>query len=448
MSKQQMNRSLKSRHIQLMALGGTIGTGLFLGAGKAIRAAGPAILLAYLITGIVCFGIMRALGELLMANLKYRSFMEAIRDYLGNRVSFITGWAYWACWLALAMAEITAIGLYIQIWLPNVPQWVPGLITLLIFLCLNLITVNVFGEIEFWFAMIKVVAILILIAVGAFMMVIQFKSRGGYVASPANLVADHGFFATGIKGFVMSFQMVVFAFVGIEMVGVTAAEAENPCQVIPKAINGIPIRILLFYIGALAVIMCIYPWNRLSPTNSPFVLVFRDAGLRGAASVVNFVVITAAASACNSSIYTTGRMLAELTADAHRPGIRRIARLSKHQVPALAVVISSIVIGVAAILNLLMPGAVFTLVSSVATTSFLFIWAAIIGAHLRYIKQHPHDRTFKMPGAPFTDYLVLTFLAFVLVVLCLDKQTFAALIFTLIWFGLLTVASLSKRERA
>ena len=398
MSKQQMNRSLKSRHIQLMALGGTIGTGLFLGAGKAIRAAGPAILLAYLITGIVCFGIMRALGELLMANLKYRSFMEAIRDYLGNRVSFITGWAYWACWLALAMAEITAIGLYIQIWLPNVPQWVPGLITLLIFLCLNLITVNVFGEIEFWFAMIKVVAILILIAVGAFMMVIQFKSRGGYVASPANLVADHGFFATGIKGFVMSFQMVVFAFVGIEMVGVTAAEAENPRQVIPKAINGIPIRILLFYIGALAVIMCIYPWNRLSPTNSPFVLVFRDAGLRGAASVVNFVVITAAASACNSSIYTTGRMLAELTADAHRPGIRRIARLSKHQVPALAVVISSIVIGVAAILNLLMPGAVFTLVSSVATTSFLFIWAAIIGAHLRYIKQHPHDRTFKMPG--------------------------------------------------
>ena len=134
MSKQQMNRSLKSRHIQLMALGGTIGTGLFLGAGKAIRAAGPAILLAYLITGIVCFGIMRALGELLMANLKYRSFMEAIRDYLGNRVSFITGWAYWACLLALAMAEITAIGLYIQIWLPNVPQWVPGLITLLIFL--------------------------------------------------------------------------------------------------------------------------------------------------------------------------------------------------------------------------------------------------------------------------------------------------------------------------
>lgn len=445
--QQQMKRSLKSRHIQLMALGGTIGTGLFLGSGKAIRAAGPAILLAYLITGVVCFGIMRALGELLMSNLKYRSFMEAIRDYLGTRVSFIVGWAYWACWLALAMAEITAIGLYIQIWLPNVPQWVPGVITLIIFLCLNLITVNVFGEIEFWFAMIKVVAILILIAVGAFMMLIQFKSKGGYVASPANLVAYHGFFATGFKGFVMSFQMVVFAFVGVEMVGVTAAEAENPQKVIPQSINGIPIRILLFYIGALAVIMCIYPWNQLSPTNSPFVLVFQDVGLRGAASIVNFVVITAAASACNSSIYTTGRMLAELTADAHRPGIRKISRLSKRHVPALAVLISSIVIGIAAVLNFVMPGAVFTLVSSIATTSFLFIWAAIIGAHLRFIKLHPNERPFKMPGAPLTDYLVLAFLVFVLIVLCLDKSTLIALIFTLIWFAVLTIASLTRREK-
>lgn len=445
--KQHMQRSLKSRHIQLMALGGTIGTGLFLGSGKAIRAAGPAILLAYLITGIVCFGIMRALGELLLSNLKYRSFMEAIRDYMGVRVGFITGWAYWACWLALAMAEITAIGLYIQIWLPRVPQWLPGALTLLIFLCLNLITVNVFGEVEFWFALIKVVAILILIAVGVFMMVVQYHSKGGYVASPFNLIRYGGFFATGLKGFLLSFQMVVFAFVGIEMVGVTAAEAENPRQVIPKAINGIPIRILLFYIGALAVIMCIYPWNQLSPSNSPFVLVFRDAGLRGAASIVNFVVITAAASACNSSIYTSGRMLAELTSNAHRPGLRKISQLSKRAVPARAVVISSIIIGLAAILNMVMPGEVFTFVSSVATTSFLFIWAAIIGAHLRYIKLHPDERTFKMPGAPVTDYLVLAFLVFIFIILCLDKQTFYALILTLIWFAILGVASLSQREK-
>lgn len=444
--KQQMQRRLKSRHIELMALGGTIGTGLFLGAGKGIRVAGPSILLAYLITGIVCFGIMRALGELLLSDLNYRSFMEAIRDYLGPRISFVTGWAYWVCWLALAMAEITAIGLYIRIWLPHLPQWIPGVITLVIFLCLNLITVDVFGEINFWFALIKILAIIILVAVGIFMMLIQFKSKGGYVASPANLVRYGGFFPTGPHGFVLSFQMVVFAFVGIEMVGVTAAEAENPRQVIPKAINHIAVLILLFYLGALAVIMCIYPWNQLSPNNSPFVLVFQDAGLRGAASIVNFVVITAAASACNSSIYTTGRMLAELTADAHRPAIQKISQLSKRAVPARAVVISCLVIGLAAILNMVMPSGVFTFVSSIATTSFLFIWAAIIAAHLHYIKQCPDKRQFKMPGAPLTDYLVLIFLAFVLVVLCMERQTLEALILTLVWFAILGVASLSQRE--
>lgn len=445
--EQQFTRKLKSRHIQLMALGGTIGTGLFLGSGKAIHAAGPAILLAYIITGVVCFGIMRALGELLLSDLHYRSFMDAIRDYLGNRVSFIIGWAYWVCWLALAMAEITAIGLYFQLWLPHVPQWVPGLLTLLVLLCLNLMTVSAFGELEFWFALIKILAIIILIAVGILLVAIHFHSAGGYLSTPANLINYGGFFATGFKGFLLSFQMVVFAFVGIEMVGVTAAEAENPKVVIPKAINGIPVRIMLFYIGALAVIMCIYPWNKLSPSNSPFVLVFRDIGLPGAASIVNFVVITAAASACNSSLYTTGRMLAELTANARRPSIRKISRLSKKSVPATAVIISALVIGIAAILNLVMPNGVFTLVSSIATTSFLFVWAAIILAHLKYLKAHRLARVFRMPGAPFTDYLILAFLIGVLGVLCMEKQTLIALLLTMAWFIVLAFASLAQKDK-
>ncbi len=402
--KQEFTRKLKSRHIQLMALGGTIGTGLFLGSGKAIHAAGPAILLAYLITGIICFGIMRALGELLLSDLHYHSFMDAIRDYLGNRVSFVMGWAYWVCWLALAMAEVTAIGLYFQLWFPQVPQWLPGLVTLLILLGLNLMTVSTFGELEFWFALIKILAIVILIAVGVILVLLHFHSASGYLATPVNLVNDGGFFATGTKGFMLSFQMVVFAFVGIEMVGVTAAEAENPKVVIPKAINGIPVRIMLFYIGALAVIMCIYPWSKLSPSNSPFVLVFRDIGLPGAASIV------------------------------------------KRSVPATAVIISAVVIGIAAILNLVMPEGVFTFVSSIATTSFLFVWAAIILAHLKYIRQHPQSRTFKMPGAPFTDYVILVFLFIVLIVLCMEKQTLIALILTLAWFAILAVASLTQKK--
>ena len=442
-----MKRSLKSRHIQLMALGGTIGTGLYLGSGQAIHSAGPAILLAYIITGIICFWIMRALGELLMSDLNYRSFVDAIRVYLGPRVSFITGWAYWACWIALAMAEITAIGMYFQLWLPRVPQWIPGLLTLIVLLCINLITVSAFGELQFWFALIKILAIALLVLVGIGMMLVSFKSTSGYVASPENLFNNGGFFAAGAKGFILSFQMVVFAFVGIEMVGMTAAEAENPRHVIPRAINAIPFQILLFYVAALAVIMCIYPWDRLAPSKSPFVMVFNDIGLRGAASLINFVVVTAAASACNSSLYTTGRMLAELTSTSHRPGIRLVSKLSRNSVPALAVIISAGVIAIAAILNLIMPGGVFTVISSIATTSFLFIWATIIVTHLRYLQSNPQERSFKFPGAPYTDYLVLTFLAFVLVVLCLDKQTLGALIFTLIWFAILAVASLSQPRK-
>lgn len=442
-----MKRSLKSRHIQLMALGGTIGTGLFLGSGQAIHSAGPAILLAYIITGIVCFWIMRALGELLMADLNYRSFVDAIRVYLGPRVSFITGWAYWACWIALAMAEITAIGMYFQLWLPHVPQWIPGLLTLIVLLCINLITVSAFGELQFWFALIKILAIALLVLVGIGMMLVSFKSTSGYVASPENLFNNGGFFAAGTKGFILSFQMVVFAFVGIEMVGMTAAEAENPRHVIPRAINAIPFQILLFYVAALAVIMCIYPWDRLAPSKSPFVMVFNDIGLRGAASLINFVVVTAAASACNSSLYTTGRMLAELTSTSHRPGIRLVSKLSRNSVPALAVIISAGVIAIAAVLNLIMPGGVFKVISSIATTSFLFIWAIIIVTHLKYLQSKPQERPFKVPGAPYTDYLVLAFLAFVLVVLCLDKQTLGALIFTLIWFAILAVASLSQPRK-
>lgn len=441
---EKMERGLKNRHVQLIAIGGTIGTGLFLGSGKSIHVAGPSIVLAYLITGLICFLLMRAMGELLLSNLNYRSFIEPIREYLGERISFVAGWVYWLCWITIAMAEITAIGLYFQLWLPHCPQWLPGLLTLIVLVCVNLITVSAFGEVEFWFAMIKIVAIVALIAVGVVLMLVQFKTPAGYITSPKNLVAFGGFFPRGFKGFLMSFQMVVFAFAGIEMVGMTAAETENPREVLPKAINSIPLRILLFYIGSLLVIMCIYPWNRLEPSSSPFVTVFKDIGIRSAASIVNFVVITAAASSCNSSLYTTGRMLAELTADSRRPLIRKISNLSGHNVPATGVILSACVIALSSFLNYLLPSSVFTLVSSVATTSFLFIWGLLICTHLRYRRQHPES--VGMPAAPYTDWLVLLFLAAVAVILCLSPETFWPLVVAVGVIAVLTVLSLTRKN--
>ncbi|WP_367342302.1 amino acid permease [Limosilactobacillus sp.] len=444
MNKQKptLERNLKGRHVQMIALGGTIGTGLFLGAGKTIHVAGPSIVLSYLLTGIICFLLMRAMGELLLSNLNYRTFIEPMRDYLGERTAFVAGWVYWACWVAIAMAEVTAIGMYIQLWLPHCPQWIPGLLTILILVCINLITVKAFGEVEFWFAMIKVVAILFLIGVGIVLMLMRFRTPNGYMSTPANLLKYGGFFPTGTKGFLLSFQMVVFAFAGIEMIGMTAAETANPRKIIPKAINEIPTRILLFYIGSLLIIMCIYPWNKLPANASPFVMVFKAIGIPGAASLINFVVITAAASACNSSLYTTGRMLAELTSQSRRPTIQRISRLSKKAVPARAIVVSAVIIALSSLLNYFIPSSVFTLVSSVATTSFLFIWGLIILTDLKYQQKHPESKG--MPFAPYSNWLVLIFFAFVAVVLCLSEDTFVALLLSVAVIAVVSVASLAK----
>jgi len=429
----ELARNLKNRHVQLIAIGGTIGTGLFLGSGKSIQQAGPAILIGYLIVGAACFLLMRALGELLLSDTNSRSFVDFVTKYLGERLGFVVGWTYWICWITIAMAEITAIGIYIRFWFPGIPQWLPGLVVLGILLALNLITVGAFGEVEFWFALIKIVAIIGLIIAGIVMLITRFKTPVGH-ASLQNLVAFGGFFPKGISGFLLSLQMVVFSFIGIEMVGMTAAETRDPEKVLPKAINDIPLRIILFYVGALFIIMAIYPWQDVLPNQSPFVMVFKNVGIGAAADIINFVVITAAASACNSSIFTTGRMLSSLTKDAKHPLTMRLNKLSKHQVPGNALNFSALVITFAVVLNFLIPSMVFTLVSSVATTCFLFIWASIILTHLKFRRSAAAENSqFRAPWFPIADYAVLALLAIVAVILCFELETAIALGLSLVW---------------
>lgn len=435
------SRGLKSRHVQLIAIGGTIGTGLFLGAGQSIHLAGPSILLAYLITGIACFLLMRSLGELLLSNVDAHSFIDFIYEYLGEKVGFVAGWTYWICWVTIAMTEITAVGLYMKFWFPNLPQWIPGMVMLLILLGINLVTVGLFGETEFWFALIKIIAIVVLICIGIYMVVVNFKTSVGH-ASLTNLVNHGGFFPQGIKGFVLSFQMVLFSFVGIEMVGLTAAETENPMKVIPEAINEIPLRIILFYVGSLLAIMAIYPWNMISESQSPFVQVFENIGIKSAASIINVVVITAAASACNGSLFSTGRMLFSLNYGKKNQFSKKISTLSHNQVPAFALKFSTAVIAISVILNMFMAESVFTFISSIATTCFLFIWGTIVIAHLKYrrkIKLEKAEETlaFKMPLFPMTNYLILAFLIFVGIVLCLKPDTLIALIASICWLVIL-----------
>ncbi|WP_188067481.1 amino acid permease [Brevibacillus brevis] len=437
MQDQKLERGLKNRHVQLIAIGGAIGTGLFLGAGKSIHLAGPSILFAYLITGIICFLIMRSLGELLLSNLNYHSFVDFVKDYLGNMAAFVTGWTYWFCWISIAMADLTAVGLYTQFWFPEIPQWMPGLIALVILLIMNLATVKLFGEMEFWFALVKVIAILALIFVGIFMIIKGFSTNAG-ASSFTNLWSHGGMFPNGFNGFLLSFQMVVFAFVGIELVGLTAGETEDPKRVIPKAINQIPIRILIFYVGALIVIMSIYPWNAINPLESPFVQVFAAIGIAAAAGIVNFVVLTSAASACNSAIFSTSRMVFSLAKEKNAPV--PLTKLTANKVPANALLFSTIVILIAVVLNYVMPEGVFTLITSVSTVCFIFIWGITVICHLKYRKTRPDlakANSFKMPLYPFANYLILAFLAFILVVLALAEDTRVALFITPVWFILL-----------
>lgn len=437
MEEKELKRGLKNRHVQLLAIGGAIGTGLFLGSGRSIHLAGPSILLAYLITGTICFFMMRALGELLLSNLNHHSFVDFVYEYMGEKAAFVTGWTYWFCWISLAMADLTAVGLYIRYWIPGIPQWLPSLVALIILLVMNLTTVKLFGEIEFWFALIKVIAIVSLIIIGIFMVIKGFTTNQGS-SSFSNLLNHGGFFPNGLKGFILSFQMVVFAFTGIELVGLTAGETEDPKRVIPKAINNIPIRIILFYVGALFILMCIYPWNFFTAGNSPFVQVFSAIGVVAAGGIVNFVVLTSAASACNSGIFSTSRMVYALAKENNAP--KFMSKLGKTSVPTSATIFSAIVILISVFLNYVMPEGVFVMITSISTFCFIFIWAIMILCHMKYKKANAKlaaESTFKMPLYPVMNYVSLIFFAFVLVILAFNEETRIALFVTPLWFVIL-----------
>lgn len=429
----ELSRGLKSRHIQMIAIGGAIGTGLFLGSGSAIHLAGPSLILAYIITGFFAYLMMRAIGELLLSNTNMRSFIDFVREYLGEKWEFAIGWAYWLSWASLAMADLTATGIYLRYWFPALPQWVTPLIVIVILVTLNLVNVRWFGELESGFASIKIFAILALIIIGIIMLLTGFKSHGTS-ASLTNLVNYGGFFATGAKGFILAFPMVIFAFTGIEMVGLTAGETENPNKDLPKAINSVPVRVGLFYVGAMIIIMSIYPWKALDATQSPFVQVFSGMGISFAATIVNFIVLTAALSAANSAIFSTSRTLYVLAKNKQAPSF--FGKISRQQVPVNGLVVSSAVFLGAVLLNYFYPSQVFTLITGVATMSFIFVWIILLVTHVRYKRTNPAAKLnpFKMPLYPWSDYLTILFFVSILGILVWDPATQISVIATVIFF--------------
>src|SRR6478735_2457744 len=446
--QQDLVRGLKDRHVQLIAIGGAIGVGLFLGSATAISRAGPGLVLAYAIGGLAVFFIMRALGELLMYRPVAGSFASYAEEFVSPWAGFTTGWSYWFMWVVTGMAEITAVAVYVHYWFPDIPQWLPALVTLGVLYAVNLIAVKVFGELEFWFALVKVVTIIAMLVIG--LAVILFGVGPlGETASFANLVNHGGLFPTGILGVVLVLQIVMFAYQGVELVGVTAGEAEDPERTLPHAVNSIVWRILIFYLGALIVIMSVLPWTEFHPGVSPFVKVFEGVGIPAAAGIINFVVITAAASSCNSGIFSTGRMLYTLAQFGQAP--RMFGKVNAGHVPAVGVTVSAAVMLIGVLLNYVVPEQVFVWVISVATVGALWTWAMILIAHMGYRKAVAEGRaepsSFRMPGAPVTNWIGLAFIALVTLFLALDPDTRVALYVAPIWFGILALGYRFTKSR-
>lgn len=463
-SPDHLQRKLHNRHLQLIAIGGAIGTGLFMGSGKTISLAGPSIIFIYMIIGLMVFFVMRALGELLLSNLQYKSFVDMAYDLLGPWAGFFTGWTYWLCWVSLCIADLTAIVSYLNSlapllgWMPEGYHFTPlggaaiSAGSVLVLMGLNLLTVRLFGEVEFWFALIKIIAIVVLIAAGLYMVVTAFTSPGGSVASLSNLWNDGGMFPNGTQGFLAGFQIAIFAFVGIELVGTTAAETKDPERNLPKAINSIPIRIILFYVLSLVVVMSVTPWRAVVPDKSPFVELFLLAGIPVAAIVMNLVVLSSVMSSMNSGIFSTSRMLFGLAKDKQAPSL--FERLSSAAVPANGLVFSCLLIMCGALLQYFVPNTItaFTLVTTLSTILFICVWIVVLLSYIRYRKTRPHlhqASRFKMPGGIAMCYTVITFFVFTVIILALEPDTRQSLLVSPVWLVILALGYwVLKRQKA
>ena len=446
-----MVRGLQNRHVQLIAIAGTIGTGLFLGAGRSLSLTGPSIILVYMLTGAFMYLMMRAIGEMLYMDPDQHTFINFITKYIGKGWGYFSGWSYWVSLVFLGMAEITAVSNYVQLWFPNWPAWQIQIVFLALLSCVNLIAVKVFGEVEFWFGMIKIVTILALIATGIFMVTTNFETPAGH-ASLSNIANGFQMFPNGWVKFVMAFQMVFFAYQAIEFVGITTSETANPRQVLPKAIKEIPIRIVIFYVGALLAIMAIFPWQQLPVNKSPFVTVFQMVGIKWAAGLINFVVLTAAASSLNSTLYSTGRHLYQIAKETPNSKVMnrlKLNSLSRMGIPSRAIIVSAIVVAVSAFINIL-PGVsdAFALITASSSGVYIAIYILTMLAHLKYRKSKEFmPDGFVMPAYKVLNPLTIVFFLFVFVCLFLQESTYIGAIGATIWIILFGIYSNWKHNQ-
>lgn len=449
-----LKRGLKNRHIQLIALGGAIGTGLFLGSAGVLKSAGPSMILGYALCGFIAFMIMRQLGEMIVEEPVAGSFSHFAHKYWGGFAGFLSGWNCWVLYILVGMSELTAVGKYVQYWWPEIPAWASAAAFFVMINIINLANVKVFGEAEFWFAIIKVVAILGMIALGSYLLA---SGNGGPHASVSNLWAHGGFFPNGVSGLVMALAFIMFSFGGLEMLGFTAAEADQPKVIIPKAINQVIYRILIFYIGSVVVLLSLTPWDALlgdlnasgdAYSGSPFVHVFSMLGSTTAAHILNFVVLTAALSVYNSGTYCNARMLYGMAEQGDAP--QSLARVDRRGVPVRAILVSAAVTLIAVLLNYLIPQNALELLMSLVVATLVINWAMISYSHLKF-RQHMARKglqpLFKALWYPYGNYLCLAFVVLILAIMLMIPGIQVSVYAIPVWLVAMWVFYVIKNKR-
>ena len=440
-----LKHGLSNRHIQLIALGGAIGTGLFLGISQSIKLAGPSVILGYAIAGFIAFLMMRQLGEMVVQEPVSGSFSHFAYKYWGSFAGFMSGWNYWVLNILVCMAELSAIGLYIQYWWPEIPTWASALVFFLLINGINLLHVKLFGEMEFWFSIVKILAILAMIGFGSYLLA---TGTAGSQAGISNLWALGGFFPFGVEGLVMAMAVIIFAFGGIELFGITAAEARDPDKTLPKAVNQIIYRILIFYIATLFVLFALFPWNQMAEGGSPFVMVFASLDSQGVATMLNFVILTAAVSVYNGTSYCSSRMLLGLAQQGNAP--KFLKKINKNGIPTNAVLVSAFVTVLCVILNYIFPEKAFGLLMMLVVAAIVINWIVISWTHLKFRKAMlAQGETTKFPSIayPFSNYLCIVFMLGILVVMSLTADMRIAVMMIPAWILCLMLAYALKLRK-
>ncbi|MFL0564347.1 amino acid permease [Microbacterium sp. 179-I 1D1 NHS] len=421
------HKGLRPRQIQMIAIGGAIGTGLFMGAGGRLATAGPALVLVYAVCAIFAFLVMRALGELILHRPSTGSFVSYAREFYGEKMAFAAGWMYWLNWAMTSVADVTAVALYMNFFkqyvpvLAGIPQWVFALVALVLVLAMNLLSVKVFGELEFWFAIIKVAALVTFLVVGIFFVVTGTPVAG---RTPGfHLIADNGgVFPNGILPALIVVQGVVFAYASIELVGTAAGETENARTIMPKAIRAVVFRLAVFYVGSVLLFTLLMPFTSYKSGESPFVTFFGSIGVEGADVIMNLVVLTAVVSSLNAGLYSTGRILHSMAVTGSAPA--PLMRMNRAGVPYMGIAVTAAVTLLGVALNAVVPSQAFEIALNVSALGIISAWGVIILCQIKLqrlasagVMERP---SFRMPGAPYTGWITLVFLGSVIVLMALD----------------------------